>query len=302
MNAFQKSMSEIRATEDLKKSTLQYLEKQQAKKSDARPRRTFQYALAAICLFLLLGTGGYSMYRKPTSYISIDVNPSIELGINRFGKVVSAEAYNEDGQSILQRVSLKNISYIQAINRLLADESDLLYLQDDSLLVFTVISDQSHSILEELRTNEFAQAYKTLMYTSDTACMEEAHSHEMSFGIYRAYLELSQYDSSVTIEDCHDMSIGEIQTRIEGCRHHDDSHGHMNQGQSSQGQNNQDPSSQGQDDQEQNSQEQNNQGQTDQEQSDQGQNDQSQNDQGQTDQGQNGQEQEHHNSHHGGHH
>ena len=220
MNAFQKSMSEVRATEELKRNTLQYLKNQQEKKSSARPHLILRYALVAVCLLLLLGTGSYSVYRKPVSYISIDVNPSIELGINRFGKVVSAEAYNEDGQNILQHVSVKNISYMQAIDRLLADESDLLYLREDSLLVFTVISDQPHSIMEEISTNEFAQTYETLMYTSDTDCMEEAHSHEMSFGIYRAYLELSQYDSSVTIEDCHGMTIGEIQTRIEGCKHH----------------------------------------------------------------------------------
>lgn len=232
MNAFQKAMSEIRATEDLKKDTLQYLKEQQEKKSNVRPRQTLRYAMAVICLFLLLGVGSYSIYREPTSYISIDVNPSIELGINRFGKVVSAEAYNEDGQSILQHVSLKNISYMQAIDRLLADESDHLFLRDDSLLVFTVISDQSHTIIEEIRTNEFAQIYETRMYTSDTACMEEAHSHEMSFGVYRAYLELSQYDSSVTVEDCHGMTIGEIQTRIEGCRHHNNTQGQSDQEQS----------------------------------------------------------------------
>lgn len=222
MNAFQKSMSEVCATEELKKNTLQYLKKQQEKQCRARPRLVLRYALVMACLLLLLGTGGYSVYRKPVSYISIDVNPSIELGINRFGKVVSANAYNEDGQNILQHVSIKNIPYMQAINRLLADESDLLYLHEDSLLVFTVISDQPHSIIEEIRTNEFARTYETRMYTSDTDCMEEAHKHEMSFGIYRAYLELSQYDSSVTIEDCHGMSIGEIQTRIEGCRHHNE--------------------------------------------------------------------------------
>lgn len=222
MNVFQKSMGEIRATEELKNNTLRYLTKQQENQSRVRPHLVFRYALAAVCLFLLLGTGGYSMYRKPVSYISIDVNPSIELGINRFGKVVSADAYNEDGQDILQHVSLENISYTQAINRLLKDESDHHYLGNDSLLVFTVISDHSYRIIEEINTNTFSQAYNTLMYTSDPVCMEEAHSHEMSFGLYRAYLELSQYDENVTVEDCHDMTMGEIQTRIEGCRHHSD--------------------------------------------------------------------------------
>lgn len=231
MNAFQRSMSEVRATEELKRNTLQYLKSQQEKKGRTKPHLILRYALVAACLLLLLGTGTYSVYRKPVSYISIDVNPSIELDINRFGKVVSAEAYNEDGRNILQHVSVKNISYMQAIDRLLTDESDLLYLQEDSLLVFTVISDQPHSIIEEIRTNEFAQTYETLMYTSDSDCMEEAHSHEMSFGIYRAYLELSQYDSSITVEDCHGMSIGEIQTRIEGCRHHNGTPYQSDQGQ-----------------------------------------------------------------------
>lgn len=225
MNVFQKSMSEIRATEDLKNNTLRYLKEQQEKRSRTKLHPALRYALAVLCLFLLLGTGGYSVYRKPVSYISIDVNPSIELGINRFGRVVSADAYNEDGQDILQHVSLENISYIQAINKLLKDESDHHYLKDDSLLVFTIISDHSHTILEEINTNAFTQAYNTLIYTSDPVCMEEAHSHEMSFGLYRAYLELSQYDDSVTVEDCHDMTMGEIQTRIEGCRHHGEAQG-----------------------------------------------------------------------------
>lgn len=239
MNALQKSMSEVRATEELKKNTLQYLNRQQEKKDRAKPRLFLRYALVTVCLLLLAGTGSYSVYRKPVSYISIDVNPSIELGINCFGRVVSAKAYNEDGQNVLQHVSVKNISYIRAINRLLADESDLLYLRENSLLVFTVISDQPHSIMEEIRTNEFAQTYETLMYTSDADCMEEAHSHEMSFGIYRAYLELSLYDSTVTVEDCHGMSIGEIQNRIEGCRHHNGTQGQNGQGQNGQGQNGQ---------------------------------------------------------------
>ena len=29
----------------------------------------------------------------PTAYISIDINPSLELGINRFDRIVSVEGY-----------------------------------------------------------------------------------------------------------------------------------------------------------------------------------------------------------------
>lgn len=237
MNAIKKSMSGIRATEDLKKNTLQYLLKKQEKKTVHRSIPVLKYALAAACLLLLIGTGGYSVYRQPVSYISIDVNPSLEIGINRFGRVVTAEAYNEDGQDLLLNVSLRNIPYIQAINKLLEEEASLGFLKEDSLLVFTVITANSYSMIEELSAIEFYRDYETLIYSSDAHCMEEAHRHEMSFGKYRAYQELSLYDESITVEACHDMTMGEIHNRIETCaghqggngsQHHEEHHGGTN--------------------------------------------------------------------------
>lgn len=220
MNAFQKSMEGIRASEEMKQNTLRYLEAQRMKKSRSGRSHGLQYALAAVCLFILFAAGGYSVYIRPVSYISIDVNPSIEMGINRFGRVVSARAYNADGQTLLKQVSVENVSYIQAIDLLLEGERSSGYLRDDSLLVFTVISDQADVILANLDADEALGAYELLTYTSDTACMEEAHRYEMSFGKYRAYLELAQYDEDVTVEDCHKMSMREIHNRIESCGKH----------------------------------------------------------------------------------
>lgn len=224
MNRIQESMNKIQASEELKKNTLQYLKEQQKKQhyfGDLRIRFMPRFVLAALCFFvLLLGVGGYSVYIRPVSYISIDVNPSIELGINRFKRVVSAVAYNEDGQNVLQHLSLNNISYIQAIDKLLKEESYDKFLTEDSLLIFTIISDNSDIIMEEINANTFFQTYGALTYTSDRTCMEEAHQHEMSFGKYRVYIELSQYDKSITIEDCHGMTIGEMQDRIDRCRQH----------------------------------------------------------------------------------
>ena len=160
------------------------------------------------------------MYSRPVSYISIDVNPSIELAVNRFDRVVSAMGYNEDGQDILEHVSLKNISYQQAIERLLRDAYYSRYLNQDSQLVVTVISEHSDAMLEQINANDSFQALGALTYSSDTACMDEAHQHEMSFGKYRAFLELSQYDANITVEDCHNMTMGEIQNRIRSCQGH----------------------------------------------------------------------------------
>lgn len=220
MNAIMESMKEIHASEKMKADTLRYLNGKRREHSIPKTRHVLQYAFIAVCLLLALGTGGYSVYRRPVSYISIDINPSIELGINRFERVVSADAYNEDGQYILKDVALKNIPYAKAIDRLLSDEAYSHYLTEGSVLVFTVVAEQPDAVIKEISESGTGHAYNAQIYTSDEFCMEEAHQYNMSFGKYRAYQELSQYDENVTVEDCHGMTIGEIQDRIEGCRHH----------------------------------------------------------------------------------
>lgn len=220
MNEFKKSMMGVQASEQLKKDTLSYVKEQREKRLRAKSYRGFRTAAAMACVVFLLFIGGYAVYNHPVSYISVDVNPSVELGINCFGKVVSAEAYNGDGQNILNQSSLKYASYMQAIDELLKLEASKGFLAEKSVLVFTVISDESDSVLSDICSNQSWQMYDVLTYTSDETCMEEAHQQEMSFGKYRAYLELVGYDSSVTVEDCHSMTMGEIQGEINSCRNH----------------------------------------------------------------------------------
>ena len=220
MNELQRSMNNIRASEELKADTLRYLEEQ---RGAGRPGRGFyvpRYALALVCLFLLLGTGGYGIYGKPVSYVSIDVNPSIELGINRLGRVVSVNAYNEDGQQILEQVRIKNLPYPKAVRLLLEYETEENFLTENSLLVFTVISKNAEAITRKLVGVSSPANASVLTYVSDRSCMEEAHQYQMSFGKYRAYLELAQYDDTVTVEDCHRMTMGELQQEIKRCKGH----------------------------------------------------------------------------------
>lgn len=219
MNLIRESLQHVQATEELKQNTLQYLHEQQRGKYRARARFSPGYVLAALALLCLIGIGGRTAYGRPVSYISIDVNPSIELAVNCFGRVVSAEAYNDDGKGMIEQVPLINVSYMQAIRRLLNDDKYNRYLGKDSVLVLTVISERSEKMLEEIAFSGLYEKYSLLTYTSDMACMEEAHRHEMSFGKYRTYLELLEYDADITIEDCHGMTMGELRNRIDACVH-----------------------------------------------------------------------------------
>ncbi|MEG1782721.1 MAG: anti-sigma factor domain-containing protein, partial [Oscillospiraceae bacterium] len=67
-------------------------------------------SLAAGFVFTcILGYGTYA-YMTPESYVSLDVNPSIEYTLNRFERVLDAQAVNEDGSRVLEKINLKKFS------------------------------------------------------------------------------------------------------------------------------------------------------------------------------------------------
>lgn len=56
-------------------------------------------------------------YASPYSYVSLDVNPSISFTLNRFNRVISVDALNEDGKEIISNTKkLKNKTIEEAIS------------------------------------------------------------------------------------------------------------------------------------------------------------------------------------------
>jgi hypothetical protein len=88
-----------------------------------------KFAIVACMALLLIGSG--FAYATPTSYLSVDINPSVELGINTFGIVVSAEALNEDGEDILSGIDVTGIKVKKAVNIIVDAAADKGFLKDD---------------------------------------------------------------------------------------------------------------------------------------------------------------------------
>ena len=69
------------------------------------PKRAVRNLIAACLALVLVGGGGAGYYYKTVnavaSIVSLDVNPSIELKVNKNEKVLSAAPLNEDAVVIL---------------------------------------------------------------------------------------------------------------------------------------------------------------------------------------------------------
>lgn len=66
------------------------------------------WAAAVFAVFTISGAGAYA-YCSPYSYVSLDVNPSIEYTLNRFDRILDVKAMNDDGQDILGEMNFKNM-------------------------------------------------------------------------------------------------------------------------------------------------------------------------------------------------
>jgi len=242
-NRIQDAFDNIEASEGLKSSTMQFLQTEREKRNPRQFRRpVWGKAIAAACamLVLMVGIGGYYYYtmRTPVSFVSIDVNPSVELALNRCDRVVSATAYNEDGEIVLDGVTVKGKLYTEAIDLIVESDAIQPYLAEDSDLTFTVASGDSNkenAILTGIENCSGCQKHGGQSYTADVNSMTEAHDSGLSFGKYAAYLVLSQYDSTVTAEDCQNMSMAEIHSQIN--EHENDVEHNENSGEGASGHN-----------------------------------------------------------------
>ena len=211
------AFGDIHAEEALKDRTRAYLARQtQGRRRRLSSRMRLVPALACCLLVLLAGWGGYHTYFTPSAIISIDVNPSIELGVNRFDKVVSVEGYNEDGAALADAIDVKYMDYTQALTHILDSDAFAPYASEDAAVSIAVFGSDEQKSSEMLSQVEACTAgYRnTHCYADNLEVAAAAHAAGLSCGKYRAYLELHELDPSVTPEDIQRMTMREIRDRI----------------------------------------------------------------------------------------
>jgi hypothetical protein len=83
------------------------------------PRRGWRFqriaASFSLALLGLLSVFGYWLQTAPVATVTIDFNPSVELVVNAFHRVIEVRAENPDGQRLIQQLEYKNRSLSEVI-------------------------------------------------------------------------------------------------------------------------------------------------------------------------------------------
>lgn len=93
--------------------------------------RNWAIAAAAALVLAVGGFAGYQYQFAVDTAVSIDVNPSIELEVNRQEKVLRATPLNDDAQTILDGMELEGVNLKTAVNAVIGSMVQNGYLTDE---------------------------------------------------------------------------------------------------------------------------------------------------------------------------
>lgn len=219
-NRIRDAFDGVRADEALKKKLLKKTEERRNEKPVLGFYRKAMVATATCLLVLCLGWVGYYLYFTPITVISVDVNPSVELGVNRFDKVVTVTAFNDEGARIINSVNVQHLNYKDAVDKLLdtTDFSD--YAERDGLVYITVFGNDAKSdTVTERLTQHTKERQDVRCSLGEGKHSKEAHNFGLSMGKYEAYLKLKSVDPDVSVEDVKGLTMRQIKDKIEGKFH-----------------------------------------------------------------------------------
>ena len=95
--------------------------------------------MAAACAACMLMTiGSLWLYFTPAAYISVDVNPSVELTVNRFDRVISLKGLNDDGAALAEDLNVRFLEYTEALEQVLNSDTIADLLSQEETVSITV--------------------------------------------------------------------------------------------------------------------------------------------------------------------
>ena len=181
----------------------------------------------AACLALLLVGGGAGYYYQSVngvaSIVSLDVNPSMELKVNKNEKVLSATPMNDDAKEILDGMNLKGTQADVAMNAIIGSLLQHGYVDElaNSILITVEDDDQARGEkLQQALTQQADAALASAQVNGAILSQVMVHSDELSqkaqeYGISAGKAALIQAvvegsNNTKTFEDLVGLSINDL--------------------------------------------------------------------------------------------
>ncbi|MBK5262389.1 MAG: hypothetical protein JJE17_07450 [Peptostreptococcaceae bacterium] len=235
MELFSKYIDQIKAESDLKQRTNAFvkaeIEREHAHKSgtftrfaflkEAFAKRRISTAVYMMAAFAVFTFSGVAYYNQPANYVSLDINPSVELGVNAFNIVIDSEGINTDGEALIKVNSVLHMTLEEAIGALVREAATQKFIAADgsTVIAVTAISgkDATAVSLKEKCEDAVQQAIdseniEAIIYADYTNLELRARARDLgiSTGKYKMIEILQGLDESITFKQYSSVTVTNI--------------------------------------------------------------------------------------------
>ena len=190
-------------------------------------------SLIAACLAVMLLGGGlfYQQVNAVASVVSLDVNPSIELKVNRSEKVLVCTPLNEDAKAILADMGsgadLKGAKLDVAVNAIVGSLVRNGYLDSISSAIMISVEDKDAARAEKLQreltsavddvlqTSEAKASVLTQTLTQDAAREQQARENNISTGKAALVNRVIALNATLKFDALAKLSVEELKDLAE---------------------------------------------------------------------------------------
>lgn len=178
-------------------------------------------AAAAVLLVLITQFPFFNQSNLAVAaYVGVDINPSLEVGVDELLNVVEVIPINKDGQLIVDQIqeTFRNQTLSEFIAHAmeLAKKDGFLKENNDVLLTTTTINKNAEASLEEnvnkIKKEIESNGVVVTTLKGDENTRKEAKDLGLSTGKYLIY---KKSESSLTIEETKDLSISQIYEKLD---------------------------------------------------------------------------------------
>ena len=196
-------------------------------------KRKWTSLIAACLAVMLLGGGGlfYQRANAVASVVSLDVNPSIELKVNRSEKVLVCTPLNEDAKAILvdmgNGADLKGAKLDVAVNAIVGSLVRNGYLDSISSAIMISVEDKDTARVEKLQreltstvdgvlqTSESRASVLTQTLTQDATREQQARENNISSGKAALANRVLAINPSLKFDALAKLSVEELKDLAE---------------------------------------------------------------------------------------
>lgn len=161
---------------------------------------------------------GYA-YSVPVNYLYVDINPSIELTVNCFDRVISAKGLNTDGEVLLSETSLNYISTEKSIEKILEKSVEKGYMAENLENVVLLNTSGDEKVLKGIKekVTNFTEngGLKNIkpevqVESIDNTQVQEAKKQHISAGKLKLIEKATLKNPQLSKEQMVDMPVRDI--------------------------------------------------------------------------------------------